>query len=91
MTELGDDYRFWKKAKQNKRWANLKWSTAYIKELGFPFESKSGGIHLIIDGPDCKIDFWPSTGKWIFRTGERGRGVKNLVNKIKEVNDAQIT
>ena len=86
MTELGDDYRAWNKFKQEKRQNNLYWSTCHLNEVGIPFTSHNGGIHLIVDGPDGKIDFWPSTGKWIFRTGEKGRGVRNLINKIGEVN-----
>jgi hypothetical protein len=86
MGDMGDSFRAWTKSKQEKRWSNLEWSTNYLKEVGIPFTSHNGGVHLIIDGPDGWIDFWPSTGKWIFRSGEKGRGIQNLFKMIGKVN-----
>ena len=52
-----------------------------LKDKGINFESKNGGAHLIVDGYECVIDFWPSTGKFIVRTGPKGRGVFNMIEK----------
>jgi dihydrofolate reductase (trimethoprim resistance protein) len=54
-------------------------SADYLAQRGIPFVSKNGGAHLIVEGKDCFIDFWPGTGKWHSRCGKKGFGVRNLV------------
>ena len=81
-SETGELWREHKKARQAKRADNLRKSTELLTENGIWFESKNDGIHLIV-GTDNKVDFWPSTGKWIVRAGKSGRGVMNLVKYMK--------
>ena len=79
--ESGEKYREEYEEKKAKRKSNLEWSTNYLKKMGVKFESRNNGIHLIIG----EFDFWPSTGKFISRkTKKKSRGVKNLVNILKQ-------
>lgn len=82
MSELADDFRAMKKANQEKKSNNREQSAQYLKRHDIPFETKNNGAHLIVEGKDCFVDFWPGTGKWITRKGERGFGVRNLVKFI---------
>lgn len=59
-----------------------KQSTQLLNDAKIPFEIKNNGAHLIVEGNECYIDFWPGTGKWITRNGKRGFGVRNLINYI---------
>lgn len=68
-----------KQAKQEKRADNRESSAEYLSQRGIPFVSKNGGAHLVVEGKDCFIDFWPGTGKWHSRCGKKGFGVRNLV------------
>ena len=71
----------WKKAKlANNRNSSLE----LIKQTGLKFEIKNNGSHLVVFHDDSAIDFWPSTGLWIFRkTKWKGRGVFNLLKRLK--------
>lgn len=65
-----------------KRENNRAYSPTLLEEKGIPFVVKNGGAHLIVEGKDCFIDFWPGTGKWNTRDGHKGFGVRNLINYI---------
>lgn len=80
MTELGDDFREWNKQKQAKRQNNAVSSTKLLNEFNVNYESKNGGVHLIISHENSKIDFWPTTGLWSTRKGKKGRGVFRLLD-----------
>ncbi len=80
MGDMGDDFRAWTEYKKAKRRSNTEYSTKLLQGIGVKFESKNLGSHLIIEGKECLIDFWPSTGKFIPRDGtKKGRGVNNLL------------
>lgn len=79
MREVFD---FMKERSKQKRASNREYSPKLLEEAGIPFEGKNGGAHLIVEGNECYIDFWPGTGKWISRNGERGFGVRNLIKHI---------
>lgn len=53
-----------------------------LTKAGVIFEEKNNGAHLIVEGNDCFIDYWPGTGKWITRKGEKGFGVRNLLSHL---------
>lgn len=38
-----------------------------LKECGIYFTIYNDGSHLLVEGWDELIDFWPGTGKWIAR------------------------
>ncbi len=71
-----------KHAQQEKRADNRHSSALYLQERGIPFETKNLGAHLIVEGRECFIDFWPGTGKWHCRSGKKGFGVRNLAEYI---------
>ena len=83
MSEIGDDFAALKKAQQENRANNRIQSADYLSKRGIQFSSNNGGAHLIVEGPSCFIDFWPGTGKWNSRDGQKGFGVRNLVAFIQ--------
>lgn len=83
MSELGDVYSTLKRDKQDKKADNRTQSAEYLRTEQVLFTEHNHGAHLVVEGRDCYIDFWPGTGKWITRDGEKGFGVRNLVNFIK--------
>ena len=79
MGDMSDGFKDLKGLSQEKRASNRDSSPQILKDKGIKFVSKNGGAHLIVDGFECVIDFWPGTGKYIVRTGPTGRGVFNLI------------
>ena len=97
MTTKDDDIgstEYWrdiKQARQEKRADNRENSAEYLRERGIPFVEKNNGAHLIVEGKDCFIDFWPGPGKWHSRCGKKGFGVRNLVAFIGATSNADVT
>lgn len=81
--DLKDYFRDMKQISQEKRANNRHQSTILLEKLGVKFETKNGGTHLIVSGPNHLIDFWPGTGRWIPRCGKGGRGVRNMLRYIE--------
>ena len=54
-----------------------------LQEAGIVYVTYNNGVHLIVEGKGCKIDFWPGTGKWNSRDGTEGFGVRNLIAHIR--------
>ena len=79
MSELGEFYKGLRVVRQNKKAANRENSARLLDEAGIVFIPKNNGAHLIVEGKECYIDFWPGTGKWISRNGVKGFGVRNLI------------
>lgn len=77
--DINEMFNALKKEQQEKRADNRENSAAYLSQRGIPFVSKNGGAHLIVEGREGFIDFWPGTGKWHSRCGKKGFGVRNLV------------
>ena len=84
MGDTGDTYNAMKAQGQANRSHNREQSPLYLSERGIPFESKNNGAHLIVEGKDCYIDFWPGTGKWKTRKGKSGFGARNLAKLITD-------
>jgi len=82
MGDVGDVYNAMKEEGKAKRSRNREQSPLYLAQHGIPFEPKNNGAHLIVEGKDCYIDFWPGTGKWKTRKGKSGFGVRSLVAYI---------
>lgn len=73
-----------KEASRKKKESNQDWSTQKLIDEGIPFESKNWGNHLIVETQNGKVDFWPSTGKFIVRdTDKHGRGIRQLLKICK--------
>ena len=82
MGDVGDSFDGWKEHSQEKRADNRSMSAGILRDRGVSFTEKNMGAHLIVEGKECLIDFWPGTGKYITRTGNKGRGVFNLLKLV---------
>lgn len=84
MTELGDSFRDDRAARQNRRAKNRQASAIILRDKGVPFTAHNNGAHLVVEGANCYIDFWPGTGKWAEREGpkRKGFGVRGLLDYI---------
>ena len=83
MSDIGDDFKALREIKQAKKESNRKSSTPMLSDAGYQFETRNGGIHLIIKHQGVTIDYWPSTGKWIPRGGTASRGIRPLLNYLR--------
>ena len=84
--EYAELYADQKEARRKQKEHNKNRSTEFLHWIGLSVDSKNNGVHLVVCGA---VDFWPSTGKWIFREHvvgkakpQRGRGVKKLVAQL---------
>jgi hypothetical protein len=84
MSEISQTYQSIKNYSKAKKQRNKHGSTSLLESNNIKFDSKNNGVHLIIDGCDEIIDFYPSTGLWIIRSKQiKSRGVRKLINRIK--------
>jgi hypothetical protein len=79
MSDIGDLFNDVKKISQDKREKNRETSANILQKKEINFIVKNYGTHLIVEGKNGLIDFWPGTGKFIARNGGKGRGVFNLI------------
>lgn len=90
MSDMGDDFNAWKKAKQEKRASNREDSAAILTRAGVLFESKNIGAHLIVTAGAKIVDFWPGTGLWIVRgANNKRRGVHKLIEYVEQQRGAK--
>ena len=83
MGDIGEVFKDYKEIGKSKKRNNLYRSTLILDNSNVIYKSKNGGAHLIIPFEDTFIDFWPSTGKYINRSGGRpGRGIFNLLKVL---------
>lgn len=76
-------WRELKEEGQKKRWDNVKQSLALLRARKIIYETlDESTAHYRVGG----FSFWPTTGKYYDpKTGIKGRGVKNLINQLKEL------
>lgn len=87
---MSDDYELYQALKrdgQARRAKNRSQSPKLLEAAQIPFRTHNGGAHLIVEGPECPIDFWPGNGRWKSRKGAEGFGVNNLIRHIKGATD----
>lgn len=83
MGDVGDTFKAFKEQGKSRRHFNMKRGPEILREHGISFTSHNDGAHLIVITDDYTVDFWPSTGKWIFRKlNKSGRGVLKLVEML---------
>ena len=87
MGDVIDFYRDTKEirleASRERKERNLNYAKIYLTKNNIPYEVMSNGIHFVVDS---RIDFWPTTGKWIERKSKRkGRGITSLIDIVKQV------
>lgn len=83
MGDMAEGFREMNKLKKERRQSNTERSTEMLEKYGVDFESKNGGAHLIVKHGGKVIDFWPSTGRFIERGGKGGRGVFNVLKRVR--------
>ncbi len=75
-SEMWEEYR---EIGKNKKLKNLKSSLKILDDRGIKYKTLNESVHYRIDD----WDFWPTTGKFYNKkTGEKGRGVFNLIKKL---------
>ena len=76
---LGDYFRDVKTIKQQKRESNRIRGVELLNKHGIAFVAKNDGAHLIVTHNGRTADYWPGTGKFIFRDRGKGRGIFSLL------------
>ena len=64
MNDDTEMWREWKKMKQEQRATRRNNAPDLLKSNGIQFTEHNYGAHLIVEGPNGLIDFWPGTTKW---------------------------
>lgn len=82
MSDIGDEYDELAQESKQRRSNNRNGSAQMLTDKEIPFESKNHGAHLVVEGSECFIDFWPGTGRWTSRDGTKGFGVRKLITYI---------
>ena len=76
-------YEHLREESRKNRERNKMQSTAILLRNKIDFTIHNNGVHLVVTHNGRTVDFWPSTGKFIFRnTNYKGRGVFNLIKKL---------
>lgn len=83
MSDIGDAFKALRELQRGARAKLRHQAQDRLKEEGIPFTTNNDGIHLIVEGPTCFIDYWPGTGRWKSRKGYHGFGLVKLINYIK--------
>lgn len=83
MSDIGDDFKALREIKRANKEFNRHSSTQMLADAGYQFETRNGGVHLIIKYRGIMIDYWPSTGKWIPRGGTASRGIRPLLTYLQ--------
>lgn len=83
-SDMGELFNEHKRAMQKRRADNRQGLAKILIDRGVAFESKNGGAHLLVQGKNSLVDFWPGTGKWHSRSGEKGFGVQSLLIFLDE-------
>lgn len=83
MGDMGDLYKAMRESKQAKHSANRELYAKLLEQAGIKYTTKNYGVHLMVEGGAIGIiDFWPGTGRWQTRSGEKGRGIGKLISRI---------
>lgn len=78
----GEMWAEYRQQRQEKKRNNIKSSLSILEQKGIEYKTlNAGGAHYRVGD----YDFWPSTGKFYnAKTGEKGRGVFNLLKALKK-------
>lgn len=97
MGDMGDDFNAMRAASKVKRANNRQSSSEFLLTRGWDFVSYNAGAHLVVVSQERIVDFWPGTGKWIARSGQKssafqpasGRGVLGLHRYLMRMKEAK--
>ena len=68
-----------KAVKQSKGASRVKAAPIALTKACISHDIRNNGAHIIVEGIDCFIDFWPSTERWNTRFGYKSRGLFALI------------
>lgn len=82
MSDMGDDFRYFRELSKKKRADNYEYSTNKLDELGIKYRD-TGSWHYIIEHNGKTIDYYPSTGLWWDRKNKhQKRGIRKLLTYL---------
>jgi hypothetical protein len=80
MSEEGEIWQGYREERKAKKQSNEQNSLAMLRARGIKVETLNAAISHYRIG---NFNFWPTTGKYYNpKTGEKGRGVRNLIKTI---------
>lgn len=88
MGEHGELMKAFREQSRERKQSNRERSTQRLLENGVKFQSRNDGLHLMIDTPAGRVNFYPSTG--LYNGVLEGRGVFTLLDELKRLKMAQI-
>lgn len=68
---------------QERRAANRAAAVAALNKSGVRWSTNNAGVHIMIEGPQGRVDYWPGTGLWRTAQGQEGRGIRSLFAHLK--------
>lgn len=87
MSEVIEGFKLMKQAGRERRAENLASNTKRLKDEGITYLSKNSGYHLIVLVGDNRVDFFPSSNKWMGAKKQKGYGIDSLLAYIKSLNN----
>lgn len=70
---------------QDRRASNRQSSATLLEEKCVSFESRNDGAHLIVQHGGHVVDFWPGTGKYVFRPAAPWKYKRGVFNLLKDL------
>jgi len=84
MSDLSEDFTALREYSKEKRAMNREFAVKRLNQESIEFTVHNEGAHFVVNSAKGKIDFWPGTGKFIFRERNMtGRGIFNLIKLVK--------
>jgi hypothetical protein len=61
---------------------------AFLKARNITFAERNHGTVFLLEGPNGKISYWPTTSKWADHAeGDEGEGINSLVKHYDKVRE----
>lgn len=98
MGDMGDYWKdvkpFLKERSKKRKAAHLEYAAKMLDRNGVAYQRRNEGLHFMVDSQKGTIDYYPTTGVWRPRNGDRGgRGIAGLLRYmgiVKEPHNASI-
>ena len=82
-----DTFRDMKKIDRERRAENRSRGYNALVAVGFGFEVKNGGTHLIVQTDKGRVDYWPGTEKWMAKGERPRRGLDLFLTEFRPVGE----
>lgn len=89
MGDVGEDFRFMKELKKQRRENNLKNNLDILERAAINYKVLNNGYHLKINIAGISYDYWPSTN--LVKSGEDyfNNGIAYILKKQRKSNENQ--